>query len=129
MSEQEKKKVSKKRSFEDMNEWLETTFTSVINPMDAVLEPYRVSVAQKWSEKVQAASGFAMQKKFKVINQSFSTLFSQLDHDKERLMKRTRLNRGNISIIGMVSSILLPARYLPVHYAAYVLSNTTALTI
>jgi protein AATF/BFR2 len=102
MSKQEKKKISKKRSFNDMGEWLDTTVNSVINPMDTVLEPYRVSVTQKWSEKVQAASGLAMQKKFKVINQSFSTLFSQLDHDKERLMKRTRLNRGNISIIGTV---------------------------
>ena len=102
MSEKEKKKISKKRPHDDMQEWSANTFERVIKPVEKVLEPYRVSTVEKWTEKVQASNGLAMQKKFKVINQGFATMYQQLDHDKERLIKRTRLNRGNVSIIGKV---------------------------
>ena len=85
-----------------MNDWFPLTFEKVIEPLEKELESHSVGVIEKWNEKVQASSGFAMQKKFKVINQSFSALFSQLDNDRDRLMKRTRLNRSNVSMIGMV---------------------------
>jgi protein AATF/BFR2 len=64
--------------------------------------PKAVSIVEKWNEKVKASSGLALQKKFKVINQGFTAIYKQLDHDRVRLIKRTRLNRGNIAIIGKV---------------------------
>jgi protein AATF/BFR2 len=81
---------------------MKNTFQLVVNPIEKALEPYRVSTAEKWTEKAQASSGLAMQKKFKVINQGFTAVYQQLEHDEERSRQRTRLNKGNISIIGKV---------------------------
>lgn len=102
MPKKDRKKLSKKRKCDELKDWFPLTFEKIIEPMEKDLESHRIDVIEKWNEKVQASSGFAMQKKFKVINQSFSTLYSQLSNDKDRLIKRTRLNRSNVSIIGMV---------------------------
>jgi len=59
----------------------------------------------KWSDKVLAASGQSLtssSKKFKAINQNF---MSQIDHslstsERERLIKRTRVRRGEGKVVG-----------------------------
>lgn len=87
-------KISKKRS---LSEYLEAN--KKIN--DAV-EPVTKSVLVKWSNRVQSASGMGAlnQGKFKVINQNvWSQVNNQLG-DLERLIKKTKINRRNITPLG-----------------------------
>lgn len=91
-----KKEVAlpKKRSFD---QYLSTT-----NKFDEYLEKYRHEILIKWSGKVQNSSGAnALNNgKFKAINQSFDQQVDNNLHDMERLIKRTKLNRRQITPLG-----------------------------
>ncbi|CAB4495722.1 uncharacterized protein OCT59_009562 [Rhizophagus irregularis] len=62
--------------------------------------PYRTQTIDKWSNKVQIASGISLNKRFKAINQGVNTQIEQILHDKERLTKRTQLKRNSDKILG-----------------------------
>lgn len=66
--------------------------------------PYRTQTIDKWSNKVQIASGISLNKRFKAINQGVNTQIEQILHDKERLTKRTQLKRNSDKILGKVCS-------------------------
>ncbi|KAG0357677.1 apoptosis-antagonizing transcription factor [Gamsiella multidivaricata] len=61
---------------------------------------YRNNTLEKWSNKVQIASGIPLNKKFKAMNQGIMTQISQTMADKERLVKRTQLKRSEYHILG-----------------------------
>ena len=63
---------------------------------------YRDETIEKWNAKVQVANGIPLQKKFKAINQSLLSQIKNLLSDKERLVKRTRLKRGQYSVLGKI---------------------------
>ncbi|CAI2176073.1 18865_t:CDS:2 [Funneliformis geosporum] len=62
--------------------------------------PYRKQTIDKWSNKVQIASGIPLNKKFKAINQDVNTQIEQILQDKERLINRTQLKRNLDKILG-----------------------------
>ncbi|SMN20839.1 similar to Saccharomyces cerevisiae YDR299W BFR2 Essential protein that is a component of 90S preribosomes [Maudiozyma saulgeensis] len=66
--------------------------------LDNDLRKYRTAVLNKWSSKIEAASGNALlgSTKFKAINQSAEVQVENQLADMTRLVKRTRLNRRNI---------------------------------
>lgn len=75
------------------------------------LEPFLRTTVTKWSDKVLAASGLAIgrDKKFKAVNQNTMT---QIDHalspaERERLVKRTRVNRSLAKVVGKEDEIVL----------------------
>ncbi|KAF9578295.1 hypothetical protein BGW38_005989, partial [Lunasporangiospora selenospora] len=65
--------------------------------------PYRNNTLEKWSNKVQIASGIPLNKKFKAMNQGIMTQISQTMADKERLLKRTQLKRSEYRVLGTAS--------------------------
>jgi protein AATF/BFR2 len=54
----------------------------------------------KWSEKVKAASGLPVNKKFKALNQSITYQLQENLTDRERLIDRTRTKRATFSVLG-----------------------------
>ncbi|GMM44179.1 rRNA-processing protein [Pichia kluyveri] len=85
---------SKKRKLSD---YLETN-----KKIDDIMVPITKSVLNKWSDRVQSASGIGAlnQGKFSVINQSvWSQVNNQLS-DLERFVKKTKINRRNATPIG-----------------------------
>lgn len=87
-------KLPKKRSFD--------SYSSTTTQFDEKLAKYRHEILVKWSGKVQNSSGSNAlnQGKFKAINQSFDQQVENNLHDMERFVKRTRLNRRQITPIG-----------------------------
>ncbi|CAI4874128.1 ADS_G0011300.mRNA.1.CDS.1 [Saccharomyces cerevisiae] len=86
-----KHKLSKKRSLKEL--YQET------NSLDSELKEYRTAVLNKWSTKVSSASGNAAlsSNKFKAINLPADVQVENQLSDMSRLMKRTKLNRRNIT--------------------------------
>ncbi|KAI8357378.1 apoptosis antagonizing transcription factor-domain-containing protein [Mortierella sp. GBAus27b] len=68
--------------------------------LDDAWIPYRNNTLDKWSNKVQIASGIPLNKKFKAMNQGIITQISQTMADKDRLVKRTQLKRSEYHILG-----------------------------
>ncbi|KAF9292373.1 hypothetical protein BGZ68_007388 [Mortierella alpina] len=66
---------------------------------------YRNNTLEKWSNKVQIASGIPLNKKFKAMNQGIMTQISQTMADKERLLKRTQLKRSEYHILGAAPEV------------------------
>ena len=87
----------KKRSFSD--------FVSETERLDKVLEIYRNNTLVKWSHKVQSASGAQAlnTSKFKALNQSAAQQVEVNLVDMDRLIKRTRLNRRNVTPLGRIA--------------------------
>lgn len=87
---------SKKRS---LSQYLKET-----NQLDESLSSFKNSVLTKWSHKVQSASGASAlnSTKFKAINQSAAQQVEANLLDMDRLIKRTRLNRRNVTPLGYV---------------------------
>lgn len=81
----------KKRS---LSTYLETT-----SKHDSILNKYRSSVLIKWSAKIQNSSGSTAinNGKFKAINQNAEQQVSNNLSDMDRLVKKTKLNRRNIT--------------------------------
>ncbi|ODV87989.1 hypothetical protein CANARDRAFT_26159 [[Candida] arabinofermentans NRRL YB-2248] len=78
--------------------------SSETEKLDEILNVYRKSVLVKWSNKVQAASGSTALNsgKFKTINQNTYTQVENTLQDMGRLIKRTKLNRRNVTPLGYV---------------------------
>ncbi|CAI4057144.1 hypothetical protein SUVZ_02G4110 [Saccharomyces uvarum] len=89
--ESKKHKLSKKRSVKEL--YKET------DSLDSELKEYRNAVLNKWSTKVSSASGNSAlsSSKFKAINQPADVQVENQLSDMSRLMKRTKLNRRNIT--------------------------------
>lgn len=87
-------KLSKKRS-------LESAFGNA-DQLSRKLVPYRDVVLTKWSKKIQAASGASAlnQSKFSIQNQNAQLQVATNLADMERLVKRTRINRSNYTVLG-----------------------------
>jgi protein AATF/BFR2 len=88
-----------KRSRNDIESWLSESIDQVLEPTSQILTPYSYQVIERWNAKVQVANS-SNSSKFKVINQSIVSQLKGLEADKDRLMKRTRLNRSNVKMIG-----------------------------
>ncbi|CAI1842529.1 hypothetical protein SEUBUCD646_0B04070 [Saccharomyces eubayanus] len=89
--ESKKHKLSKKRSVKEL--YKET------DSLDSELKEYRNAVLNKWSTKVSSASGNSAlsSSKFKAINQPADVQVENQLSDMSRLIKRTKLNRRNIT--------------------------------
>ncbi|SCV03415.1 LAME_0H10242g1_1 [Lachancea meyersii CBS 8951] len=70
--------------------------------LNAQLKEYRNAVLNKWSQKVASASGKSIMSssKFKAIHQPADVQVENQLADTSRLLKRTRLNRKNVSALG-----------------------------
>ncbi|KAF9195883.1 hypothetical protein BGZ50_003144 [Haplosporangium sp. Z 11] len=76
-----------------------------IEGLDEGWRSYRNNTLEKWSNKVQVASGIPLNKKFKAMNQGIMTQISQTMADKERLLKRTQLKRSEYHILGTAPEV------------------------
>ncbi|GAA5889617.1 hypothetical protein JCM5296_002412 [Sporobolomyces johnsonii] len=92
---------------EGRDEWLDETLKDLAT-LEATLDPFLRQTVTKWSDKVLAASGLSLargggsDKKFKAVNQN---AMAQIDHalsstERERLLKRTRVRRGEGKVVG-----------------------------
>src|SRR5436190_23610835 len=64
------------------------------------VRPWRDEILTKWSDKVKAASGLPVNKKYKAINQSMIQQLRENLSDRERLVERTRIKRANFNVLG-----------------------------
>lgn len=64
------------------------------------VQPWRDEILTKWSDKVKAASGLPINKKFKALNQSITQQLRENLSDRERLVERTRTKRANFNVLG-----------------------------
>ncbi|KAG5369211.1 Protein BFR2 [Yarrowia sp. C11] len=87
-------KLSTKRTFEATLDNMEK--------LDSEFKTYETSVLTKWSQKVQASSAASAlnSSKFKALNQSSANQVAATLADMDRLVKRTRMNRSNVVILG-----------------------------
>lgn len=87
-------KHPKKRSYE--------TYSKTTESFDSELNKSRSVILTKWSAKVQNSSGSNAinASKFKTINQSFEQQVINNLSDMNRLIKRTKLNRRQITPLG-----------------------------
>ncbi|CAO3573900.1 unnamed protein product [Mortierella alpina] len=76
-----------------------------VEGLDDGWRSYRNNTLEKWSNKVQIASGIPLNKKFKAMNQGIMTQIAQTMADKERLLKRTQLKRSEYHILGAAPEI------------------------
>lgn len=90
----DKVKLSSKRTFDATLENMDK--------LDAEFKTYETSVLTKWSQKVQASSASSAlnSSKFKALNQSSANQVSATLADMDRLVKRTRMNRNKVEILG-----------------------------
>ncbi|KAK9768244.1 rRNA-processing protein bfr2 [Basidiobolus ranarum] len=91
---------NRKRALEDEDEDYPLALWKDIDGINRKMVPYRDETLEKWSNKVQIASGIPLNKKFKSLNQGIMSQVSQLLSDRERLVKRTQLKRGEYNILG-----------------------------
>ncbi|CAG8750249.1 4635_t:CDS:2, partial [Racocetra fulgida] len=89
---------SRKRHIED-DDYLEYLWKDLKEINDLFL-PFRTQTIEKWSNKVQIASGIPLNKKFKAINQGVNDQIAHVLCDRERLIKRTQLKRNADKILG-----------------------------
>ncbi|KAF8951150.1 hypothetical protein BGZ46_004139, partial [Entomortierella lignicola] len=88
----------------DDDAW-ETKAWKDMEALDDSWRSYRNNTLEKWSNKVQIASGIPLNKKFKAMNQGIMTQISQTMADKERLVKRTQLKRSEYHILGTAPEV------------------------
>ncbi|KAF7729117.1 hypothetical protein EC973_004885 [Apophysomyces ossiformis] len=92
---------SRKRYLDDEDLYVEKLWED-ISQVNDIFVPYRNSTLEKWSNKVQAASGARLTKKFKAFDQNILTQVENMMSDKEKLIKRTQLQRTEYNILGKV---------------------------
>lgn len=63
-------------------------------------QPYRDEILTKWSDKVKAASGLPVNKKFKALNQSITHQLRENLADKDRLIQRAHTKRATFIVLG-----------------------------
>lgn len=67
---------------------------------DLRFQPWRDETLTKWSERVKAASGLPVNKKFKALNQSITNQLRESLTDKERLIERSQVKRAAFTVLG-----------------------------
>ncbi|KAJ1656783.1 rRNA-processing protein bfr2 [Dispira simplex] len=67
-------------------------------------QSYRNQVLEKWSNKVQIASGLPLNKKLKAFNQGILHQTEQILQDQDRLVKRTQLKRAQYDPLAPTSA-------------------------
>jgi protein AATF/BFR2 len=77
-----------------------TESLEISETLNRSFNPWRTQVLEKWSEKVKAASGLPIAKKFKALNQSITHQLTENLSDKDRLIDRTRTKRANFTVLG-----------------------------
>jgi protein AATF/BFR2 len=92
----------KRKREDDMEEWIESTYQDILVPLDTGFKSYRNQIIDKWNTKTQLADGIPLQKKFKVINQSLVSQIENAFANREKLVKKSKLNRSNYQILGRV---------------------------
>lgn len=95
---------TRKRHLDDDDEYIDALWND-ISQVNQVFVPFRDSTLEKWSNKVQAASGMRLNKKFKAFDQNVMTQIGNILSDKESLIKRTQLQRAEYKILGKVTSL------------------------
>ncbi|KAJ8658563.1 hypothetical protein O0I10_005603 [Lichtheimia ornata] len=90
---------SRKRHLEDDDEYIEKLWDD-ISQVNEVFLPYRNTTLEKWSNKVQVASSARLNKKFKAFDQNVMTQIDNIMNDKDRLIRRTQLQRNDYKILG-----------------------------
>ncbi|BFZ59640.1 rRNA-processing protein bfr2 [Saitoella coloradoensis] len=91
---------SRKRKRDDDDSVDLNDIWSDFQALDEQFQGWQESTLTKWSNKVQAASGVPLNKKFKAVNQGILAQIQETLSDKDRLVQRTRLNRSNNKILG-----------------------------
>ncbi|KPV74188.1 uncharacterized protein RHOBADRAFT_54041 [Rhodotorula graminis WP1] len=101
----------RKRTSDDAGAYLDETLKDLA-ALETAFDPFLRTTVSKWSDKVLAASGLALakDKKFKAVNQN---ALAQIDHalassggaagaagERERLVRRTRVRRGEGAVVG-----------------------------
>ncbi|KAI7905236.1 apoptosis antagonizing transcription factor-domain-containing protein [Cokeromyces recurvatus] len=94
---------SRKRHIDDDDDVYIDTLWKDISKLNEVFTPYRNSTLEKWSNKVQAAAGARLNKKFKAFDQNVMTQIETIMADKTSLIKRTQLQRSDYKILGKIS--------------------------
>ncbi|RKO92008.1 apoptosis-antagonizing transcription factor [Blyttiomyces helicus] len=89
----------RKRNDADPSSLIDSIWSD-LKALDEGFVPFRDQTIEKWNNKVQVAGGIPMQKKFKAINQSVLSQIKQVVSDKDRLIKRTQLNRADVRSLG-----------------------------
>lgn len=95
VSEKTLQTMKRKRDVSDIDEWRKSTKETMME-IEVGLEENRMALVDKWSKKVMATN--STDKKFKVINTSIVSQLEGLEGDREKLLQRTRLNRGRSRI-------------------------------
>ncbi|KAH6579586.1 hypothetical protein BASA50_004988 [Batrachochytrium salamandrivorans] len=90
--------------------WIKELWDDSLAPLDVGFVPFRDETIDKWNNKVQIANGIPLHKKFKVVNQSIVSQIHQISQDRDRLIKRTRLIRTPLNILGKEEA---PSQLLP----------------
>jgi protein AATF/BFR2 len=96
-------KMLKRKRQGNQLEMINSAWEDILNPMEKGFEKFRNETIEKWNNKIQLSSGAISLKKFKVINQSIISQISASMAHPEKLLKRTKLNRAGIKIIGKVN--------------------------
>ncbi|EGF81891.1 hypothetical protein BATDEDRAFT_86940 [Batrachochytrium dendrobatidis JAM81] len=98
------KDISHKRSYLSLEssdqDSIQHIWDDVLAPFDNGFLTFRDETINKWNNKVQAASGIHLHKKFKALDQSVVSQIQQISHDRDRLVKRTHLIRTPLTILG-----------------------------
>ncbi|KAI8990102.1 apoptosis antagonizing transcription factor-domain-containing protein [Pilobolus umbonatus] len=90
---------SRKRCLDDDDEYIDKLWKD-ISSMNDIFTPYRNNTLEKWSNKVQVAAGARLNKKFKAFDQNIMSQIETIMSDKHELVKRTRLQRTDYTILG-----------------------------
>ncbi|KAI9486834.1 MAG: apoptosis antagonizing transcription factor-domain-containing protein [Benjaminiella poitrasii] len=94
---------SRKRHLDDDDDVYIEKLWNDISQLNEVFMPFRNSTLEKWSNKVQAAAGARLNKKFKAFDQNIMTQIEAIMADKTGLIKRTQLQRSDYKILGKLN--------------------------
>ncbi|KAI8806838.1 apoptosis-antagonizing transcription factor [Cladochytrium replicatum] len=90
---------TRKRPREDDQD-VDETWTQ-LDDLDVGFESFRWSAIDKWSAKVGRGAGAgAGDKKFKAVDVGVSEQIRRVMSDRDRILKRTRLRRGDYKVLG-----------------------------
>jgi protein AATF/BFR2 len=92
-----------KRKFDEISV---TDLANTAKTLNQEYQPWRDETLTKWSDKVKAASGLPINKKFKALNQSITHQLAENLADKPRLLDRTRTKRATFTVLGQPTALL-----------------------
>eukprot|EP01097_Dermamoeba_algensis_P003578 TRINITY_DN2472_c0_g1_i1.p1 TRINITY_DN2472_c0_g1~~TRINITY_DN2472_c0_g1_i1.p1 ORF type:complete len:215 (-),score=57.46 TRINITY_DN2472_c0_g1_i1:138-782(-) len=96
LSKKRKAKRDSPLGIEDLWEEYETLSSSLV--------PYETSTIDKWNQKTLLTSNLTS-KRFKALNQSLLQQISKVLEDRDRLIKRTQVNRAGVAIFGQEGKV------------------------